>query len=307
MSKGICELQGKNYRIVNKKIGGAGDIIHLDVEAPNIAKNAQAGQFIITRTSEESERIPLTIADFDREGGTIKLIFQAVGEGTCELAGLEKDDLILDLLGPLGTPIEVKKFEKMIVCVGGGIGIAPIYPKVKELVRLGNRVVAIIGARTKELLILEDELRELCELHVTTDDGSYGIKGFVTTVLREIIDNNKDDIQEIIAVGPILMMSAVVKEVAGKKYNESYNPGKDYRSDFIKTIVSLNPIMVDGTGMCGGCRINLWNPGKQQYEVRFTCMDGPAFDGHRVDFETLIKRNSQYLNQEKEVMENAED
>ncbi|MCK4966134.1 sulfide/dihydroorotate dehydrogenase-like FAD/NAD-binding protein, partial [bacterium] len=224
MSKGVCELRGKNYKIVNKKVEGARDIIHFDVEAPNIAKNAQAGQFVITRTSEKSERIPLTIADFDRERGTIKLIFQTVGEGTNELGRLEKGDLILDLLGPLGTPIEVKKYEKMIVCVGGGIGIAPIYPKVKELVRLGNRVVTIIGARTKELLILEDELRELCELHITTDDGSYGVKGFVTSVLREVIDNDKDDIQEIIAVGPIPMMSAVVKEVAGKKYNEPYNP-----------------------------------------------------------------------------------
>lgn len=306
MSKGVCTLQGKNYRISHKKVEASGDIVHFDVDAPYVAKNARAGQFIITRTSEMSERIPLTIADYNREQGTIKLIFQMVGDGTKELGKLGEGDFIVDLLGPLGTPIEVKKYEKMIICVGGGIGIAPIYPKVKELVKLGNRVVTIIGARTKDLLILENELRELCELHVTTDDGSYGTKGFVTTVLRDIIDGNKNDIQEIIAVGPIPMMNAVVKEVAGKKFNESYSPPVDYKNDFIKTIVSLNPIMVDGTGMCGGCRINLWNPKREQYDVKFTCVDGPAFDGHLVDFETMIKRNSQYIQQEKQVEENAE-
>jgi len=304
MGNGICEISGKNYKIVKKKVivDGSGGIISLDVEAPLIAKNARAGQFVITHAKEESERIPLTIADYDREKGIINLIIQMVGKSSTELGKLEEGEFILDLLGPLGVPIEIKKYDKPVICVGGGIGIAPVYPKVKELVALGNYVITIIGSRTKKLLILEDELRKLSsELYVTTDDGSYGVKGFVTTVLREKMDELGDNIQEIIAVGPIPMMSAVVKEVAGKKFNEPYNPAEDYKSSYINTIVSLNPIMVDGTGMCGGCRVNLWNPEKNKYEVKFTCVNGPAFDGHKVDFDTLIKRNQQYIIQEKVV------
>ncbi len=304
MEKGICEISGKNYKIVRKKVivDGSDGIVSLDVEAPLIAKNTEAGQFVITHAKEESERIPLTIADYDREKGIINLILQMVGKSSTELGKLEEGESILDLLGPLGVPIEIKKYDKPVICIGGGIGIAPVYPKVKELVALGNYVITIIGSRTKKLLILENELRKLSsELYVTTDDGSYGVKGFVTTVLREKIDELGDNIQEIIAVGPIPMMSAVVKEIAGKKFNEPYSPAVDYKSSYINTIVSLNPIMVDGTGMCGGCRVNIWNPEKNKYEVKFTCVNGPAFDGHKVDFDTLIKRNQQYINQEKVV------
>ena len=304
MEKGVCEISGKNYKIVKKKVivEGSDGIVSLNVEAPLIARNAKAGQFVITHAKEESERIPLTIADYDREKGIINLILQMLGKSSTELGKLEEGEFILDLLGPLGVPIEIKKYDKPVICVGGGIGIAPIYPKVKELVALGNCVITIIGARTKKLLILEDELRKLSsELYVTTDDGSYGVKGFVTTVLREKLDELGDNIQEIIAVGPIPMMSAVVKEVAGKKFNEPYNPAEHYKSSYINTIVSLNPIMVDGTGMCGGCRVNIWNPEKNKYEVKFTCVNGPAFNGHKVDFDTLTKRNQQYINQEKVV------
>jgi ferredoxin--NADP+ reductase len=302
MEKGICDLKGKNYKIISKKVivDGPDGIIRIDVEAPLVAKNTKAGQFIITHAFETSERIPLTIADYDEKRGTITLIFQIVGKSTRELGKLNEGEYILDLLGPLGVPVEVKKYEKPVICIGGGIGIAPIYPKVKKLIEIGNYVITIIGARTKGLLILEDELRKISsELYITTDDGSYGKKGFVTTVLREKLDELKDNIQEIIAVGPIPMMLAVVKEVAGKKYNETYKSKEDYKNSLIKTIVSLNPIMVDATGMCGGCRVNVWNPDKQQYEPKFTCVNGPAFDGHLIDFETLIKRNIQYVNQEK--------
>ncbi len=301
MGKGICDISGKNYKIVKKKVlvDGSDGVVSFDVEAQLVAKNAKAGQFVITRASEEGERIPLTIADYDREKGTINLIIQMVGKSTLELGNLEEGEYILDLLGPLGVPIEIEKYEKPVICIGGGIGAAPIYPKVKELVAMGNYVITIIGARTKKLLILEDELRKISsELFVTTDDGSYGIKGFVTSVLKEKLKTLNNNIQEIIAVGPILMMSAVVKEVVGKKFNETYIPAEEYKSSYVKTIVSLNPIMVDGTGMCGGCRVNIWDPENNKYEVKFTCVNGPAFDGLKVDFNTLINRNLQYVNQE---------
>ena len=309
MEKGVCDIKGKNYKIINKKVivDGTDGIISIDVEAPLVAKNAKAGQFVITHASETSERIPLTIADYDRRQGIIKLIFQMVGKSTRELGKLKEGEYILDLLGPLGVPVEIKKYEKPVICIGGGIGIAPVYPKVKELVKIGNYVITIIGSRTRKLLILEDELRKISsELYITTDDGSYGVKGFVTAILKEKLKELKGNVQEIIAIGPIPMMSAVVKEVAGKKYNESFQPDKDYKDSYIKTIVSLNPIMVDGTGMCGGCRVNIWNPEKKRYEPKFTCVNGPAFDGHMVDFDTLIRRNKQYINQEKVVKENGE-
>ncbi len=297
-----CTMQGHDYRILEKRILVEGDDgIHLAiVEAPLIARHAQAGQFVIVRTHEHSERIPLTIAAYDRAAGTITLIYQVVGRSTREMAALGPGDAFRDLLGPLGTPIEVKKHEHPVVLVGGGVGVAPIWPKVQELFDLGNRVITIIGARTQRLLILEEELRPIShELIVCTDDGSYGRKGFVTQALHEVIAREEGRIAEVIAVGPIPMMDAVVKELAGKSFRDTYEPSVDYDPRRIPCIVSLNPIMVDGTGMCGGCRVQIYQPGKGAYEPRFSCVDGPAFDGYAVDFAALTRRNRQYLDSEK--------
>jgi ferredoxin/flavodoxin---NADP+ reductase len=305
---GQCKYAGKQFKIIQHKeiVGGDDAVYEFRVEAPDIARNAQAGQFVIVRCDDGGERIPLTIADFDPEAGWISLIFQVVGRSTADLGRLVLGDEIVDVLGPLGTPIPVHKYDKPVICVGGGIGVAPIYPKVKALRAKGTEVISIIGARNKGLLILEDEMRaQSSELHITTDDGSYGRKGFVTQALHDIVEERNGEIEEVIAVGPIPMMQAVVKEVAGKQWNESYNPHEDYSPDFIKTIVSLNPIMVDGTGMCGGCRINLWDPEKNAYNPEYTCVTGPAYDGHCVDFETMVQRNKQYIPQEKLVIENG--
>jgi ferredoxin--NADP+ reductase len=215
---------------------------------------------------------------------------------------LNEGDALLDVLGPLGTPIPIHRYDTPVVCVGGGVGIAPIWPKVKELFELGNEVITIIGARTKELLILEDELRSISTtLHVTTDDGSYCRKGFVTAVLKEVLEQRQHRVAEVIAVGPLPMMLAVVKEMAGKGFRDPYDPAVDYDPARVPCVVSLNPIMVDGTGMCGGCRVGLWNPQQQRYETRFACVDGPAFDGYAVDFGLLTQRNRQYVAQEKEA------
>jgi ferredoxin/flavodoxin---NADP+ reductase len=301
-----CTVEGRHYRIVRKRILVDGeDGIHLAVaDAPLIARHAQAGQFVIVRTREHSERIPLTIAAYDRAAGTITLIYQIVGFSTREMAALEEGDSFLDLLGPLGTPIAVKKHERPVVLVGGGVGVAPIWPKIRELYDLGNHVITIIGARTKRLLILEEELRPISqELIVCTDDGSYGRKGFVTQALHDVIERLEGQVAEVIAVGPIPMMDAVVKEMAGKSFRDTYEPSADYDPRRIPLIVSLNPIMVDGTGMCGGCRVQIYNPSKGSYEARFSCVDGPAFDGYAVDFSALTRRNRQYLDSEKRVRE----
>ena len=299
-----CTLEGRHYRIVEKRVLVEGDDgIHLAVvDAPLIARHAQAGQFVIVRTQEHSERIPLTIAAYDRAAGTITLIYQIVGHSTREMARLEEGDSFLDLLGPLGTPIAVKKHEHPVVLVGGGVGVAPIWPKIQELYDLGNHVITIIGARTKRLLILEEELRPISqELIVCTDDGSYGRKGFVTEALHDVIARLEGRVAEVIAVGPIPMMDAVVKEMAGKSFRDVYDPTVDYDPRRIPLVVSLNPIMVDGTGMCGGCRVMIWNPAKGSFEARFSCVDGPAFDGYTVDFAALTRRNRQYLEAEKRI------
>lgn len=304
--QGACAVGGKNYRILEKRILVEGDDgIHLTVvEAPLIARHAQAGQFVIVRTHDRAERIPLTIAAYDRLGGTITLIFQIVGHSTREMATLGKGDTFLDLLGPLGTPIALRRYEHPVVLVGGGVGVAPIWPKVKELYGLGNHVITIIGARTRRLLILEDELRAIShELYVTTDDGSYGRKGFVTQQLHEVIAGRQARISEVVAVGPIAMMEAVVKEMAGKTFRDRFEPARDYSPHRIPLRVSLNPIMVDGTGMCGGCRVMLWNPGEGRYEPRFSCVDGPTFDGYVVDLAALTRRNRQYLQAERKASE----
>lgn len=294
-TSGACAVAGKNYRILEKRVLVEGDDgIHLAVvDAPLIARHAQAGQFVIVRSHDHSERIPLTLAAYDRQPGTITLIFQIVGHSTAEMARLREGDSFLDILGPLGTPIAVRREEHPIVLVGGGVGVAPIWPKVKEHFDIGNRVITIIGARTGRLLILEEELQRIShELHVTTDDGSRGRKGFVTQQLHDVLEQYDRRLAEVIAVGPVPMMDAVVKEMAGKSFRETYVPSQDYDPRRIPLVVSLNPIMVDGTGMCGGCRVTVGG------ETRFVCVDGPEFDGHQVDFDGMIKRLSAYRNQE---------
>lgn len=243
------------------------------VSAPLIAGKAQPGQFITLRLDEKGEKIPLTIADSDKKAGTLTLIFQEVGTTTIKLGSLSVGDFILDMVGPLGHPAEIRKFGR-VVCIGGGVGTAVIYPEVKALKAAGNVVVSIIGGRTKDLVILEDEIRKASdEVHVMTDDGSYGRKGLVTDALREVLPADL-----VVAIGPLPMMKAVSELT---------------RPLGTKTIVSLNPIMIDGTGMCGGCRVSVGG------KTRFVCVDGPEFDAHLVDFAELSNRLKMYRPEEK--------
>ncbi len=251
------------------------------IKAPLIARKRKAGQFIVLRVNEHGERIPLTIVDSDEKEGTITIIVQEVGKTTAILGDMGAGDSILDVVGPLGKPTHIENFG-VAVCVGGGIGIAPVLPIAKALKAAGNKVISIIGARTKGLLILEKEMKEASdELHVTTDDGSYGHHGFVTQVLQNFI-NEGMKIGCVVGIGPVPMMRAVA------------NTTRPYK---ILTVVSLNPIMVDGTGMCGACRVTIG--GKNQ----FVCVDGPEFNGHEVDFDELIMRNRSYMKEEKSAME----
>jgi len=244
-----------------------------------VAKKAQAGQFVILRIDEKGERIPLTIADYDREKGTITIIFMEVGKTTKQLGTLNVGDSIENFAGPLGIASEVKNYGT-VICVGGGVGIAPLYPIVRELKKAGNYVISILGAKNKKLLLLEDEIEYFSdEFYITTDDGSKGHKGFVSDVLQKQIDN-KEKINMVMAIGPVIMMKVVADLT--KKYN-------------IKTLVSLNPIMVDGTGMCGGCRVSVGE------KTKFACVDGPEFDGHEVDFENLMLRNRRFLKEEEDA------
>jgi len=248
----------------------------MEVEAPFIARKAKAGQFIIFRVDEFGERIPLTIADFDREKGTVTIIFQLVGKSTKILGAKEPGDMILDFVGPLGQPTEIEGYKKVCV-VGGGVGCAIAYPSAKALFQSGADVDIIAGFRNKDIVILEDEMKAVSNrLFLTTDDGSYGAKGFVTDQLKSLIEagNNYD---LVIAIGPVIMMKMVA--AVTKPFG-------------IKTIVSLNPIMIDGTGMCGGCRVTVGG------EIRFACVHGPDFDGHKVDFDELMRRNTVYRKQE---------
>lgn len=263
------------YRIVRKEVL-APTLNLLEIEAPLVAQKALAGQFVILRTSEEGERIPLTIADFDRARGTITCVFQEVGKTTKELGVLCEGDFLQDFVGPLGVPSHVENYGR-VVCVGGGVGVAPVFPIARALKEAGNEVIGIIGARTKELLFWEEKMRSACsELRVTTDDGSYVRKGFVTDLLREVIEENKDT-KLCVAIGPLPMMRAVCSLT---------------REYAVKTIVSLNSTMVDGTGMCGCCRVTVGG------ETRFACVDGPEFDGHLVDFEEMARRAVIYKPQE---------
>ncbi|MCX8111085.1 MAG: bifunctional dihydroorotate dehydrogenase B NAD binding subunit/NADPH-dependent glutamate synthase [Syntrophorhabdaceae bacterium] len=247
---------------------------------PDIAKKAKPGQFVVLRADDYAERIPLTIADFDRQEGTITVIFQVVGTSTKKLEGFNQGQAILDVVGPLGKPSHIEKFGT-VVCVGGGVGVAPVYPIAKALYEKGNEMINIIGARTKEMLILEDEMRAIShELYVTTDDGTYGHHGFVTDVLKKVIEEKKK-IDLVIGIGPVVMMKAVCDVT--RPYN-------------IHTVVSLNTIMVDGTGMCGCCRATVGG------ETKFVCVDGPEFDGHKVEFNELIMRGKMYSREERRAM-----
>ncbi|MCX7662112.1 MAG: sulfide/dihydroorotate dehydrogenase-like FAD/NAD-binding protein [Candidatus Omnitrophica bacterium] len=257
-------------------------IILLEIDAPEISKKALPGQFVVLMVKREGERIPLTIVDKNIQKGTITLIFQEVGLTTRLLGKLDCGDSLYALVGPLGRPTEIKNYGEVII-IGGGVGIAEIYPVAGAFKKEGNFVFTILGARTKELLILEERLREISdEFYITTDDGTYGRKGFVSDVLEEILNSKLKDekFQLIYAVGPISMMRRV-SEIT-KPYN-------------IKTVVSLNALMVDATGMCGCCRVNIAG------EIRFSCVDGPEFDAHLVDWENLLKRNSMYLEKEKHI------
>ena len=256
-------------------------VYRMQVEAPKIARKRKAGQFVVLRVCETGERFPLTIADSDPDAGTVTIIFQAVGKSTKMLAELDVGDGILDVVGPLGRPTHVESFGH-VVCIGGGVGIAPVYPILCAMKDAGNRVTSIISARSKDLLILEDEMRAHSdELKVATDDGSYGHKGFPTEILQGMIDAGQT-IDLVVAVGPVPLMNAVCKVT--KPAN-------------IHTVVSLNPIMVDGTGMCGGCRVSVGG------ETKFVCVDGPEFDGHEVDFDLLTKRLATYRDMERQAEE----
>jgi len=263
------------FKIIHAQLLAPG-IKRFVIEAPRIARKQKPGQFVILRIYEEGERIPVTIENSDPERGTINIVVQAAGKTTNLLNSLNTGDSILDVVGPLGKPSEIKNYGTAVV-VGGGVGTAMAYPTAAALKRAGNRVISIVGARNKELVILESEMREVSDaLLITTDDGSYASKGFVTDKLRQLIENGTK-IDLVVAVGPIVMMKAVSELT---------------RKEHIHTVVSLNPIMIDGTGMCGGCRVLI--DGKSE----FACVDGPEFDGHKVDFSVLVQRNAMYRDAE---------
>ncbi|MBQ3971026.1 MAG: sulfide/dihydroorotate dehydrogenase-like FAD/NAD-binding protein [Selenomonadaceae bacterium] len=268
------------FKILRKEELSPG-VYAMDIEAPRVAKKAQAGQFIVLRVDEKGERIPLTIADFDREAGKILIVFQVIGASTMQLAAMEAGESLLDFVGPLGQPSEIEKMGTVVV-VGGGIGVAPTYPIARAMKEAGNKVIAIMGAKTKDILIMEEKMKAVTdEVVVTTDDGSYGIKGFVTNAVQMLVDRG-EKIDQITAIGPVIMMKSVADAT---------------RDLGIRTIVSLNPIMVDGTGMCGGCRVQVGD------ETKFACVDGPEFDGHLVDFKGLMSRQRMYRDMEAEGKE----
>ncbi len=266
------------YKIVNKKVLNP-TVTLLEIDAPRVAKKAEPGQFIILRVNEDGERIPLTIADFDRERGTVTIIFQLVGATTKMLGQMEVGDALADFVGPLGTPSHTEGLKKVAV-IGGGVGCAIAYPVAKKLHEQGTTVHSIVGFRNQDLVILENEFTAVSDImKIMTDDGSYGTKGLVTDALKALIDSG-EQYDEVIAIGPVIMMKFVSKLT--KEYG-------------IKTTVSMNPLMVDGTGMCGGCRLTVGG------ETKFACVDGPDFDGHLVDFDQLMKRNQMYKPFEQEA------
>ena len=264
------------YKIAAKREIAPG-IVSLEVEAPLVAKKARAGQFIILMADEKGERIPLTIADYDRKKGLVRTVFEVVGKTTEKLSRMKEGDELFSFVGPLGRPSDIGKYGT-VVTVGGGTGIASVYPIARELKETGNRVIAIIGAKTRDSLIMEEEMRKAsAELLITTDDGSYGKKGLVTDALEEVLHRDKG-VKKVWAVGPAMMMKAVCDIT---------------RPHEVETIVSLNAIMVDGTGMCGTCRVTVGG------KTKFTCVDGPEFNGHQVDWQEFINRLNRYSRQEK--------
>jgi len=256
--------------------------IHMfKIAAPAVARKAQAGQFIIIKIDEKGERIPLTIADWDEKEGSMTIVFMEVGTTTRRLATLKAGDSVASFVGPLGQPTHIEKFGT-VICVAGGVGVAPITPIARALRKAGNKVISILGARTKDLMFWEDRLRQVSDdLIVTTDDGSYGRKGLVTEPLKELLESDQK-IDQVIAIGPSIMMKFACKTT------EPFG---------VKTMVSLNPIMVDGTGMCGCCRVSIGG------QTKFTCVDGPDFDGHLVDWDLLLARQRTYVDEEKHSAE----
>ncbi len=264
------------FKIIKREEMAEGTVILNEIEAPLIAKKAKPGQFVILKAYEEGERIPLTMAETDPEKGTITIIYMVVGKSTAYFRDMQVGDSYQDIIGPLGKPTHIEKVGT-VVCVGGGTGVAVLHPITRAMKEAGNHVICIIGARNKDLLILEDKMREAShDLRICTDDGSYGRKGFVTEELKDILESQKVD--QAVAIGPVPMMKFVSQLT--KQYN-------------VPTLVSLNPIMVDGTGMCGGCRVSVGG------ETKFACVDGPEFDGHQVDYDELMLRLQAYAEEEK--------
>ncbi|MGB5912404.1 MAG: sulfide/dihydroorotate dehydrogenase-like FAD/NAD-binding protein [Promethearchaeia archaeon] len=274
------------YKILEKReLGTTGILFEMVLHTPLIAQKAHAGNFILLRVNETGERFPLTIADYDREKGTITIVFQVFGKSTKLLSHQKIGDEILDVVGPLGNKIHIQKYEYPVVIIGGGVGIAPCYPQAKELKEAGNKIITIIGARNTGLLFWREKMRSVSdELIICTDDGTEGIRALVTEPLEELIV--KEKISIVIAIGPLIMMKYIAQTTDG-----SGDLPK------VKTYVSLNPIMIDGTGMCGGCRFSTVDG-----DIYFACVDGPDVDGHMVDFENLLKRSMRFIDQEKESL-----
>ena len=271
------------YKIISKKYLNP-TVVQMEIEAPLVAKKAKAGQFIILRVDEEGERIPLTIAGVDKEKGTTKIIFQVVGATTEKLKHKESDDYIADFVGPLGKATEIEGYKNVCI-IGGGVGCAIALPVAEAFKNNGANVTSIIGFRNKDLVILEEDFSKISDkLIVMTDDGTYGRCGNVTIPLKEMLENDKNQFDLIVTIGPLIMMKFVV--LAAKPYN-------------VPVTVSMNPIMIDGTGMCGGCRLSLIKDGKRI--MKFACVDGPDFNGYEVDFDEAIKRSRQYYDFERQA------
>lgn len=268
------------FRIVDRKEIAGGAIVENQIEAPLIAAKSKPGQFVILKANEKGERIPLTIADRDIKTGTITILYLVVGKSTRIFADLKPGDCFQDVIGPLGQATHLEKYGK-VACVGGGTGIAVLHPIARGLKEAGNHVTSILGARSKDILVFEERMKKISdEVIITTDDGSYGRKGFVTDPLREMLETEKPDF--VVTIGPVPMMKNVSKLT--KEYG-------------VKTIVSLNPLMIDGTGMCGCCRVSVGG------QTRFACVDGPEFDGHLVDFDEIMMRLKSYETEEHKAME----
>ncbi len=270
------------YKIVKKEVLNS-VVVMMEIEAPYVAARCEAGQFVIVRVDEDGERIPLTIADFDRERNTVEIIFQVVGYSTTLMARLNEGDYLQDFAGPLGQPAPLNKEWKRVIGIAGGVGAAPLYPQAKKLAEQGTKVDVIIGGRTAELVLLKEKFEKFCDnVYIMTDDGTLGEKGVVTKKLQELLDAGVQ-YDHAIAIGPLIMMKFVVALTKKPEYN-------------LPTAVSLNPIMIDGTGMCGGCRVTVGG------ETKFACVDGPDFDGFEVDFDQCMKRQTFFKEEEHECM-----